>query len=147
MNLRYTSLCALMAGLLTLSSGAALADSHSTPSGSVTIDVTQVMLLLGGSSGKGKLIYGGKTHDFSIKGAKLGGLGVQESHLTGEVYGLNDVADFGGEYASAEVGMSLVEGLQGEWMENDKGVKLHLHADTKGVASSGGVEGITITLD
>jgi hypothetical protein len=137
---------AVLVGLLAVSGGAVLA-ADEAPSGSVTIDETQVMALVGGSTGSGKLIYNGKTYGFSVEGAKLGGLGIQKTHVTGEVYHLNDVADFSGKYVSAEAGAALVKGLQGEWMANEKGVKLHMHADAEGVALSGGLEGVTITLD
>ena len=115
-------------------------------SGTVTIDETQVMFIVGGDLGKGTLNFQGKSHDFKTGGLKLGGIGVHKVHLTGDVYKLNKVADFAGTYFVAEAGITVVKGVGGFWFKNSKGVTLHLKASAEGVALAVGVEGLKITM-
>lgn len=118
------------------------------PSGSVVIDETQIMWVVGGDIGGGILHYQGSEYKFKTGGLKLGGFGVTKVKLTGDVYGLNDVADFPGVYGVAEVGAVVAKVGKGDFvMENDKGVVLHLKAADKGLALDLGVEGLHILME
>jgi len=79
-------------------------------SGTIMIDEHQAMLILGGSFGGGTLDFQGKPYPFKATGLKLGGIGLHQMHLTGEVYKLNDVADFSGTYFAAEAGITVGKG-------------------------------------
>jgi hypothetical protein len=57
-----------------------------TPSGTVTIDETQIMWMVGGSIGGGTFNYQGKTCKFKLQG---------------DVFDLKNVADFAGVYGEA----------------------------------------------
>ena len=115
------------------------------PSGTLTLKETEVGFLLGGDWGKGSLTFGGAEHAFKMKGAKVGGIGVTVAHVSGDVYKLTKVDDFYGVYFKAEAGITGVEGREGSWVKNDKGVTLHLRSDSKGLALSIGVEGLKIS--
>lgn len=117
-------------------------------SGTLVIDETQVMALVGGDLGGGTLLFGDKSYSFKTGGLKLGGVGIHKIHLVGNVYELNNVADFAGVYFAAQAGVTLGNaGKQGLWLKNDKGVTLHLKSsDEKGIALSLGVEGFKITM-
>jgi hypothetical protein len=115
-------------------------------SAQVTIDETQVMLILGGSDGSGLLDFDGNTHAFSIGGVKLGGIGIATSRFTGNVYNLNKLEDFPGIYFEADAAVTVVKGAGGTWMKNDKGVSIHLKASNSGLALGMGVEGVEIKL-
>ena len=115
-------------------------------SGTLKIDETQVMFIVGGDLGSGTLNFQGKTHTFKTGGLKLGGIGVHKVHLTGDVYKLDNVADFAGTYFVAEAGITVVKGVGGFWFKNSKGVTLHLKASAEGVALAVGVEGLKITM-
>ena len=113
-------------------------------SGTLKIDETQVMFIVGGDMGSGTLNFQGKTHTFKTGGLKLGGIGIHKVHLTGDVYKLNNVADFAGTYFVAEAGITVIKGAGGFWFKNSKGVTLHLKASAEGVALAIGVEGLKI---
>jgi len=63
--------------------GTAIAEEK-TPSGSITIDETQVMWIVGGDIGGGTLEFQGKSYAFKTHGLKLGGFGVHKVKLTGD---------------------------------------------------------------
>ena len=131
-----------------LLTGNAIAAEDKTPSGTLVIDETQVMLLLGGDMGGGTLLFGDNSYSFKTGGIKIGGLGVHKVHMVGEVYDLNDIADFPGVYFVAEAGATLGDsGTAAIWLKNSKGVSLHMKtSEAKGIALSVGVEGLKITM-
>ena len=131
-----------------LLTGNALAADDKTPSGTLVIDETQVMLLLGGDMGGGTLLFGDNSYSFKTGGIKIGGVGVHKVHMVGEVYDLNDIADFPGVYFVAEAGATLGDsGTAAIWLKNSKGVSLHMKtSEAKGIALSVGVEGLKITM-
>jgi len=131
-----------------LLTGNAIAADAKTPSGTLVIDETQVMLLLGGDMGGGTLLFGDNSYSFKTGGIKIGGLGVHKVHMVGEVYDLNDIADFPGVYFVAEAGATLGDsGTAAIWLKNSKGVSLHMKtSEAKGIALSVGVEGLKITM-
>jgi len=116
--------------------------------GTVVIDETQVMVIVGGDLGGGTLLLGDESYSFKTGGLKLGGLGVHKIHLVGDVYNLLDVADFPGVYFAAQAGATLGNSTaQDLWLKNSKGVKLKLRSSgASGVALSIGVEGFKITM-
>jgi hypothetical protein len=133
---------------LLLLTNVVMAAEEQTPSGTIVIDETQIMWVVGGDIGGGTLHYQGESYKFKTDGIKLGGFGVNKVNLTGDVYGLNDVADFAGVYGVAEVGVSVAKAGKGDFvMKNDKGVVLHLKAGNKGLALDLGVEGLKIRME
>jgi len=137
----------LLAVPLLLSARIALSED-TTPSASIVIDETQIMWVVGGDIGGGTLHYQGKAYKFKTGGLRLGGFGVNKVKLTGDVYDLNDVADFPGLYGVAEAGATMAKASKGDFvMKNDKGVVMHLKADAKGLALDLGVEGLKVTME
>ncbi len=119
-----------------------------TPSGTIVIDETQVMWIVGGDVGGGTLEFQGKSYKFKMDGVKLGGFGVHKVKLAGDVYDLNDVADFAGVYSEAEIGFTVADADKGDsWWKNDKGAKLRLKSPKgKGIDLDVGVDGVDIRL-
>lgn len=133
--------------MLLLSTRLAISEDK-TPSGSIVIDETQIMWIVGGDIGGGTLHYKGSEYKFKTAGLKLGGFGVTKVKLTGDVYHLDDVGDFPGVYGVAEAGAVVAKAGKGDFvMKNDKGVVLHLKAHDKGLALDLGVEGLKITME
>ena len=132
--------------LMMVAVSTALAEEEK-PSATLVIDETQVMALIGGSMGGGTLLLGDDSYSFKTGGLKLGGVGVQSVHVTGDVYHLNKVKDFSGTYIELEAGATLVKGSGGLWMKNGKGVTLHLKSKGEGLALSLSAGGLKITLD
>jgi hypothetical protein len=141
----------LVVGLLAIpflvAANAATAEEK-TPSGTVVIDEEQIMWMVGGDIGGGTLEFQGESYKFKMDGLKLGGFGVHKLKLDGDVYDLNDVADFPGVYAEAEIGFTVADKGKGDvWLKNDKDVKLRLKSpESKGIALDLGVEGVDIRL-
>ena len=116
-------------------------------SGTLTVEQYQVAWILSGNLGGGKLDYNGKTYDFTIGGLGVGGFGVSKIEATGEVYGLKRVEDFVGAYGQARYGIVAADGSTGElWLQNTKGVVIHLDAKRKGLALSVGADAIYVDL-
>lgn len=117
------------------------------PSGTIEINSTQVMVIIGGSKGEGTLTVDGVEHKFKLSGASVGAsIGVQKLQISGEVYSLSDVTDFAGIYFQIEAGIALGKGTGGMWLKNKQGVTLHLQASNEGVALQLGSGGLKITL-
>ncbi|MGK9236564.1 hypothetical protein KXS07_32385 [Inquilinus limosus] len=123
------------------------ADDKLVPSGTVTIDQTQVAFLVSGSMGGGQLTFRGKTYHFSVGGLGIGGIGVSTLEAEGQVYNLTSVADFPGLYGSARLGYAFGDKGEGRlWLQNDNGVILELRARRQGLALTAGVDGVDIRL-
>ena len=132
---------------LLLSAGIALAEDK-TPSGTILIDETQVMWIVGGDIGGGTLGFQGESYKFKTDGLKLGGFGIHKVKLTGDVYDLENAEDFAGVYGVAEAGVTLGNASKGDTvMKNDKGVILHLKSAAQGIALDLGVEGMKVTME
>jgi hypothetical protein len=132
---------------LLLSAGIALAEDK-TPSGTILIDETQVMWIVGGDIGGGTLAFQGESYKFKTDGLKLGGFGIHKVKLTGDVYNLENAADFAGVYGVAEAGVTLGNSSKGDTvMKNDKGVVIHLKSAAQGIALDLGVEGMKVTME
>jgi len=132
---------------LLLSAQFAMAEDK-TPSGTVVIDETQIMWIVGGDIGGCTLHFQGKSYKFKTDGLKLGGFGVNHVKLTGDVYDLKNAADFAGVYGVAEAGVTLGNASKGDFvMKNDKGVILHLKAAAQGIALDLSVEGLKVTME
>ena len=106
-----------------LLASAVMAAEEQKPSGTAVIDETQIMWIVGGDIGGGTRYFKGESYKFKVDGLKLGGFGVNKVKLTGDVYHLNDVADFPCVYAVAELGATVAKAGKGDFgMKNDKGV-------------------------
>lgn len=144
----YKSLISLIFISAMLLTNAAFA-SEPVKSATLTIDETEVSLILGGSMGGGTLMFQGKSYKFKTGGIKLGGIGVHKIQLVGDVYDLKKIEDFAGIYGSFQVGATLGEASKNSiWVKNTNGVKLNLKSTAgEGVALALGVEGLKITME
>ena len=104
------------------------------PDGFVWFSRKGLGLIIGGSAGGGRLQFGGDNHTFRMTGVKFGALGgVAEIRMSGEVYNLKQLQDFAGTYTESVAGLSAIVGGGGVWIQNEKGVKMHLKAEATGV--------------
>ncbi|MEP5766202.1 MAG: hypothetical protein ABJ308_16510 [Halieaceae bacterium] len=116
------------------------------PSATLTINEKQVGFLLTGDWGHGTLDYKGEKHMFHMGGAKIGGIGISSMKVDGSVYYLKNRSDFEGVYFKADAGLTLAKGKVGSWLKNDKGVVIHLGANSDGIALQIGVEGLKVSF-
>ena len=80
------------------------------PSGTVTITSKAIAVGIGVTWGDGKLTYKGQTYTFSVDGLSVVDLGISNVTSSGEVFNLNNVADFSGNYAAGEAGIAIAGG-------------------------------------
>jgi hypothetical protein len=116
--------------------------------GSIEIKQYSVAYMGSGTLGKGTLIYQGREHPFRIGGLGIGGIGVASIDAHGFVYDLPDLESFTGAYGNARMGFTAADKGKGRlWLKNTNGVVLKLWTEMKGLALTGGVDGIIITWE
>lgn len=147
---RYRRLLILMLALAWLMRPATLllaVEQAPALSGTVSMVVTSLALIVGADWGKGILtLTDGTQHRLRVKGIELGGMGVEKAFLHGHVYHLTTVADFAGLYAAADLGLTVAGGEGGMAMRNQHGVTLYLTSVEEGVKMTIGGAGVEITL-
>jgi hypothetical protein len=117
-------------------------------SGYVRMTQVQAAYLGSGNAGGGVLKYKGGTYPFSVGGLGVGGIGVSKIEARGEVYGLQRLDDFAGAYAQARYGFALGTTSAGElWLQNRKGVVMHLKAKREGLMLSLGGDAVVISMN
>ena len=96
--------------------------------------------------GDGVLRYGGRSHHFSVSGVTVADVGYSRVTGRGRVYNLKRLQDFSGTYVAATGEATLVNGIGGQVLRNDKGVKIRVDQTTRGARLQGSADGITLTL-
>jgi hypothetical protein len=96
--------------------------------------------------GDGTLTYHGKTYAFSVDGLSVVDLGISNITSSGEVFNLNNVADFSGNYAAGEAGIAIAGGPSDTIMKNDKGVVIRLHGTQQGGRLTLAAQGVKFQL-
>ena len=151
-KLSITPLAILLIGLFTLAPATyAQAEGSAAeppaPDAFVWFSKKGLGLILGGSAGGGRIRYMGDDHTFRMSGLSFGALGgIGETRLSGEVYGMKSLADFEGTYTQSQAGISAIVGGGGTWLENAKGVKMHLKAESTGVGINLSVGTVEVKL-
>ena len=117
-------------------------------SGTVTIKQYQAAWIGSGTLGKGTLTHEGRSYPFRIGGLGFGGFGVAAIDAHGSVYNMRDLESFAGAYGNARIGLTAADKGKGRlWLKNTNGVVLQLWTEMKGLALTGGVDGIVIAWE
>jgi hypothetical protein len=117
-------------------------------SGYVQMTEVQAAYIGSGNAGSGTLTYHGSTYPFDVGGLGVGGIGISEIEAKGEVYGLQRLSDFAGPYLEARYGFALVTKSAGElWLQNRKGVVMHLKAKREGLMLTLGADAVVIEMN
>lgn len=117
------------------------------PVGTVEMREVQAAYIGSATGGSGQLHFRGETYPFTVEGLGAGGIGLSEVEAAGDVYGLERVEDFPGEYGEARAGFAVGETSAGEmWLQNDNGVVLHLKARREGLMLTLGADVMVITM-
>lgn len=147
--------CASLMAMLVLPATAAednkeLLDKNSKARPSATLDVAsdQMRLIMGGTAGKGVLHFNGKDYRFTFKSASagLGAKMVRKMKASGNVYSLNRIEDFPGQYTS--ITQSAIAGTTAATAvyTNDKDVSIELRGTVEGAGLSLGGGIATVAL-
>jgi len=71
---------------------------------------------------------------------------VQSIEGTGKVYNLDSLAEFPGTYTGARRGLTLINGTMHAKLTNKNGTVIYITGKTTGLATSTGVDTVTISL-
>jgi hypothetical protein len=86
--------------------------------------------LAAGAWGSGVLTYEGKDYPFRVSGLSVFDVGMTSAELSGEVFDLQNVADFNGTYRSFDAQDNVAGAAT---MKNQNGVVINLVATTLGL--------------
>jgi hypothetical protein len=101
---------------------------------------------LGVNWGGGTLTYQGKDYPISVRGLSVGDVGVSKIEASGNVYNLNSLADFDGNYTGVAAGAAVAGGAGATTLKNQNGVKVNLVSTTQGVKLTIGGGGVEMKL-
>jgi hypothetical protein len=114
------------------------------PSGTVSLTETFVG---GAGVGQGVLNFKGQQYPFKLLGTVIGPGSLSRVVVAGDVYKLNNVADFAGPYAQGTGPIGLETGYTSNlWLQNKAGVVMHLKGTSTGVTLSLGRDEIIIEM-
>jgi hypothetical protein len=134
-----------LAALMLLAVTPGMAQGPYYPVGSVSIDMTSVAAGVGFSSGSGTLRFQGRRYTFKIDGLSVGNVGISSISAVGNVYNMNSLSQFSGNYAAVGAGVALAGGMAGLKMQNQSGVIINLYAVQQGVQLNIGPQGFNIS--
>ena len=135
---------AMAVGACLVSAGPSVAQEKDCPdvepvlAGTVKGTMTTAGFIVGARWGEGTLILNdGTVRDFNASGAKLLEIGVAEVQFTGNVYNLEKLENFPGDYAAISQGLTLIEGITGSAvLTNENCVYIEVDAESQGVRLS-----------
>jgi hypothetical protein len=122
------------------------AGKSTRPDATLQLRSESVAAGVGISWGKGILTYQGKEYLVSVNGLSLGKVGITKVTASGEVYNLKSLQDFSGNYTSTNADLTLAGGHSGVTMKNQNGVKVVIHATSRGVDLTVGASGVDLKL-
>jgi hypothetical protein len=134
--LQAVAVLALLAGCAKSGAGPQTVEGMS-PVGTVEMHQVQAAYIGSASGGAGTLFFNGRSYPFDIGGVGIGGIGASSIQATGDVYGLQTVAQFAGSYGQGRYGYAFGDMSGGDmWLKNESGVVLHLRAKREGLMLS-----------
>jgi hypothetical protein len=131
------------------------AEAESTPeddleeTGTFTLTLYRASFIGSAAVSNGVLRHAGHSRKFHMTGLGIGGVGLSKADATGTVYNLQNVEDFAGTYVQARSGITIGgDALKRRtWMANDRGVKLDISWESKGLQLNLGADGMIVTWD
>ena len=141
MKRRFSGL--MVAGLLLATGTAALAQP---PSADISFSGGSVAAGVGYTWGDGTLHFNGKSYPFSVHGLSVVDVGLSHIEGAGEVYNLQRVEDFAGNYVAAAAGATVAGGGAVAVLENQKGVRIDFHSTTQGLKLNLSSDGVAVDL-
>jgi hypothetical protein len=117
--------------------------------GTVRVVFTKGGIIVGAGSGRGVLVFKGKSYPFRVGGMSVGfTVGVSTTNFQGQALNMRSPTDIQGSYAVIGAGGAVAAGAGGVTLQNSQtGVVLQLAGGRVGVEVSAAVGGVTITLE
>jgi hypothetical protein len=137
----------LGAALIALLAGA-VASPSKADTGTIRVVFTKGGLVVGAGSGRGVLVFKGRSYPFRVAGMSVGfTIGVSTSNFHGQALNMTRPTDLNGSYAVLGAGAAVAAGAGGVTLQNSQtGVVLQLAGGRVGAEVSAAVGGVTITL-
>ena len=115
--------------------------------GYVRVKFVKAGVMVGAGGGSGVLTYRGRDYPFRVSGLSLGlTAGASVSRLEGWASGIRQMSDFAGTYSAVGAGGSLVGGVGGVHLRNERGVTIALQGPKAGMEFAANISGIKISL-
>ena len=121
-----------------------VAEDHSI--GSVTLTGGSVAAGVGFVWGHGTLVYGDKHYRFKLSGISVVDVGAASITAQGDVYNLNGLQDFDGNYSAVTAGLTVAGGGSVAYLKNENGVVIKLVSTTEGLRFNLSADGVHIKL-
>jgi hypothetical protein len=123
-----------------------VAQADDIPNASIELSGGSMAAGIGVSWGSGTLTYEGKTYPISVTGLSIGEVGATKVEASGDVYNLERLEDFDGNYVAAAVGAAAIAGGSAVAMKNQNGVTVKLVTITQGLKLVVAVAGINMKI-
>ncbi len=123
-----------------------VAQAADTPDATLKLSGGSMAAGVGVSWGSGTLTYKGKTYPISVTGLSIGEVGATKLEASGEVYHLNMLDDFDGNYTAAGAAATLAGGAGAVAMRNQNGVTVSLVSTTRGLKVALGAGGVSMRI-
>ncbi len=146
-SIRWIAVCgSLLAPAAVYAADTSKAVAEAT-TGTVEMSGDSVAAGIGYSWGGGTLTYEGQQYPFSLKGLRIGDVGITDIHAAGTVSHLDRLQDFSGNYTAVQAGLTLAGGGSVMAMRNQNGVVITITSTTQGLDVDLGASGVNIALD
>jgi hypothetical protein len=116
------------------------------PDGSVQWSGGAIAAGIGYTWGDGTLAFAGQKHDFTVSGMSIVDVGATSVSVAGDVYHLNDLSDFEGNYFALSAGGALAGGGSVVYLQNEHGVVIKISATEVGLRFNLAAGGLNIAL-
>jgi hypothetical protein len=140
--------CALLSGAAFAAdqTDSAPVAADAQPDATVVLNAGSIAAGIGYTWGNGDLTYNNQMHQFSISGVSLVDAGAANITATGNVYNLNKLSDFAGNYVAASAGLTIAGGGSAAYLKNEHGVIIKLVSTTVGLRFNLAAGGISVKL-
>jgi hypothetical protein len=115
-------------------------------SADITFSGGSVAAGVGYTWGDGVLHFHGKEYPFTVNGLSVVDVGLSHIEGAGDVYNLQHIEDFSGNYIAAAAGATVAGGGSVAVLENQKGVRISFHSTTQGLKLNLSANGVAVSL-
>ena len=119
---------------------------ESKPDATLQLSEGAIAVGVGYLWGGGTLNYQGAAHKFSVSGVSIVDAGAAHLSATGEVYHLNKLSDFEGNFVAFDAGATIAGGADATVLRNEHGVVIRLVATTVGLRFNLAADGVHFRL-
>jgi hypothetical protein len=135
----------LTGAALALLIGGGASSAPPSPAGLIAFSPVTLADSGGAPLGQATLSYQDQTYEVVLNGLGVGGAQGIKTTVTGEVYGLNDLAALEGPYTTELATAPPTEVSSADlWLYSDGGVSIHLHTDDPAATIASGSDTVMV---